>query len=53
MRDELEAKSSTFRFLNEHLGKKVNKLRNSMLTQRELDEAKRYAREAMEKKREE
>ena len=51
MKNELEEKSSTFRFLNEHLGKKVNKLRDSMLTQQQLDEAKRYAREAMEEKR--
>jgi hypothetical protein len=47
LKTELEEKSATFRFLNEHIGKKVNKLRDSMLTVQERDEAKRYAREAM------
>ena len=45
MKAELEEKSAAFRFLNTHIGKRVNKLRDSMLTQEELDEAKRYARE--------
>jgi hypothetical protein len=45
MKAELEAKSPVFRFFNKCIGKKVSKLRNSMLTQEELDEAKRYARE--------
>ncbi|HWR43915.1 nitroreductase [Sporomusa sp.] len=46
MKNELEEKSPTFRFLNNSIGKRVNRLRDSMLTQQELDEAKRYAREA-------
>ncbi|BBB89491.1 MAG TPA: nitroreductase [Methylomusa anaerophila] len=53
MKAELEEKSATFRFLDEHIGKKVSNLRNSLLTQQELDEAKRYAREEFGKKREE
>ncbi|HWR40351.1 MAG TPA: nitroreductase [Patescibacteria group bacterium] len=46
---ELEAKSPLFRFLNRTIGKKVNTLRDSLLTQDERDEAKRHAREMMEK----
>jgi len=47
MKNELEEKSAFFRYLNATLGKRVNKLRDSMLTQQKLDEAKRYAQEAM------
>lgn len=50
MKNELEEKSPAFRVLNALIGRRVNKLRDSLLTQRELDEAKRYAREAMEQK---
>lgn len=45
MKSELEKESPTFRFLDNYIGKKVSKLRNSLLTQQELDEAKRYAKE--------
>lgn len=50
MKAELEEKSPTFRFLNGLIGIKFSKLRDSMLTYQELDEAKSYAREAMKKK---
>jgi len=50
MKAELEEKSVFFRFLNGTIGKKVSKLRDSMLSQEKLAEAKRYARQAMEKK---
>lgn len=50
MKAELEEKSPLFCFLNKHIGKRVNKLRDSMLAPEELAEAKRYAREAMEQK---
>ena len=46
MKNELEDKSAIFRILNNSIGKRVSRLRDSMLTQQELDEAKRYAREA-------
>ncbi|MDF2875186.1 MAG: hypothetical protein K0R22_1869 [Sporomusa sp.] len=46
MKNELEEKSAAFRFLNNSIGKRVSRLRDSMLTQQDLDEAKRYAREA-------
>lgn len=45
MKAELTAKSSIFCFFDKIIGKKVSKLRDSMLTQDQLDEAKRYARE--------
>jgi len=47
MKAELEEKSPTFRFLNDMFGRKFTALRDSRLTGSELDEAKRYAREAM------
>ena len=47
MKAELEEKSPTFRFLNDRIGRKFTALRDARLTQAELDEAKRYAREAM------
>jgi len=47
MKAELEEKSPTFRFLNGLIGEHFSNLRNSRLTQAELDEAKRFAREAM------
>jgi len=47
MKAELEEKSPTFRFLNNLIGEHFSNLRNSRLTQAELDEAKRFAREAM------
>ena len=52
MKAELEEKSATFRFLNDRIGDYFSSLRNSLLTQEELDEAKRFAREAMEQDRE-
>ncbi|MBP2657554.1 MAG: hypothetical protein H6Q69_586 [Firmicutes bacterium] len=45
MKAELTAKSSIFCFFDKIIGKKVSKLRDSILTQDQLDEAKRYARE--------
>ena len=47
MKAELEEKSPTFRFLNDLVGSTFTSLRDTLLTQAELDEAKRYAREAM------
>jgi len=47
MKAELEEKSPIFRFLNSLIGEHFSNLRNSRLTQAELDEAKRFAREAM------
>jgi len=47
MKAELEMKSATFRFLNDRIGERFTKLRNARLTQAELDEAKRFAKEAM------
>lgn len=46
MKTELEERSPAFRFLNAYIGKGVSRLRDSMLTEQELAEAKRYAREA-------
>ena len=51
MKAELEEKSPAFRFLNERIGPWFRTMRDSMLTQAELDEAKRYAQEMMEPKR--
>jgi hypothetical protein len=48
---ELEEKSPTFRFLNDRIGDHFSSLRNARLTQAELDEAKRFAKEAMEGKK--
>lgn len=50
MKTELEEKSPTFRFLSDIIGRRVSRLRDSMLSQQELDAAKRFAREAMEQK---
>jgi hypothetical protein len=47
MKTELEEKSPAFRLLNERIGPWFRTLRDSMLTQEELDEAKRYALETM------
>lgn len=47
MKAELEEKSPTFRFLNDRIGRKFTALRDARLTEAELAEAKRYAREAM------
>jgi len=44
---ELEEKSPTFRFLNDRIGERFTKLRNARLSQAELDEAKRFAKEVM------
>jgi hypothetical protein len=53
MKAELEEKSPVFRSLNAYIGPWFRTMRDSMLTQAELDEAKQYAREMMEPKREE
>ena len=53
MKAELEEKSPAFRFLNAHIGPWFRTMRDSMLTQAELDEAKRYALEMMKPKRKE
>jgi hypothetical protein len=53
MKAELEEKSPAFRFLNERIGPWFRTMRDSMLTQAELDEAKRYALEMMEPKQKE
>jgi hypothetical protein len=47
MKAELEEKSPAFRFLNNRIGDHFSKLRNVLLTQAELDDAKRVAKEAM------
>ena len=47
MKAELEEKSPTFRFLNNRIGERFSNMRNARLTQAELEEAKRFAREAM------
>ena len=44
---ELEGKSPVFRLLNDHIGPLFRAMRDSMLTQAELDEAKRHALEMM------
>jgi hypothetical protein len=46
VKTELEEKSPTFRFLNAIVGEPFSRLRNARLTQEELDEAKRFAKEA-------
>ena len=43
MKAELEEKSAAFRFLNAFIGPWFRTIRDSMLTQEELDEAKYYA----------
>jgi hypothetical protein len=47
MKAELEEKSPTFRFLNDLVGTWFCDFRNSMLSQAQLDEAKRHAQEMM------
>lgn len=47
MKAELEEKSPTFRFLNNIIGRKFTTLRDSLLNRQQLEEAKRFAREAM------
>jgi len=47
MKAELEEKSPTFRFLNDLIGRRFSALRDARLTEAELAEAKRFAREAM------
>lgn len=49
MKAELEERSPTFRFINDRIGEHFSRLRNGRLTQEELDEAKRFAKEAMGK----
>jgi len=53
MKAELEEKSPAFCMLNRRIGPWFRTLRDSMLTQAELDEAKRFAKEMMEPKRKE
>ena len=48
MKAELEVKSPTFRVFNGYIGPGFRSLRDSMLKQEELAEAKRIAAEAME-----
>jgi hypothetical protein len=48
MKNELEAKSSTFRFLNGIIGDPFSRLRNARLTAEEVSEAKRHAAQAMQ-----
>jgi hypothetical protein len=47
MKAELEVKSPTFRVFNGYIGPGFRSLRDSMLKQEELAEAKRIAAEAM------
>jgi hypothetical protein len=47
MKAELEVKSPTFRAFNRLIGPRFKRLRNSMLKQQELAEAKRIAAKAM------
>ena len=47
MKAELEEKSLVFRILNGRIAPWFRTMRDSMLTQAELDEAKRYAQEMM------
>ncbi len=46
LKAELEEKSPTFNFLNSFIGPKFQKLRNNMLSQEELEEAKKIANDA-------
>lgn len=50
MKSKLEEKSAVFRFLDRVIGKKVNKLRDSLLSEQKLAEAKHHAKEAMGQK---
>jgi hypothetical protein len=47
MKNDLEQMSPTFRIINSLIGDRFNNLRNALLTQAELDDAKRFAKEAM------
>ena len=47
MKTDLEQMSPTFRFINSLIGDRFNNLRNSLLTQAELDDAKRFAKDVM------
>ncbi|MDR1938149.1 MAG: hypothetical protein LBQ73_06610 [Tannerellaceae bacterium] len=47
MKAELEMKSPTFNFLNRFIGPWFAHTRNNMLTKKEMEEAKRFAQEAM------
>jgi hypothetical protein len=47
MKSELEEKSPTFRLLNALVGKRFTSLRDRRLSESELAEAKRFAREVM------
>ncbi|BCS53613.1 nitroreductase [Geobacter sp. SVR] len=47
MKVELEEKSPLFRFLNDLIGRSFTALRDARVTQDELAEAKRFARETM------
>lgn len=49
LKAELEEKSPTFRFFNDLIGYRFTALRDARLTLTERDEAKRYARESMDK----
>ena len=48
MKNELEAKSPTFRFLNGIIGDPFSRLRNKRLAAEEVSEAKRHAADAMQ-----
>ena len=49
MKAELEEKSPTFRLLNNLVGKTFTTLRDARVTREERDEAKLFAREAMDR----
>ncbi len=49
MKAELEEKSPTFRVLNNLVGKSFTTLRDARVTREERDEAKQFAREAMDR----
>lgn len=48
MKNELEAKSPTFRLLNRIVGDRFSRLRNARLTTEEIAEAKSHAAQAMQ-----
>jgi hypothetical protein len=50
MKANLEEKSAAFIFLNKYIGPRFKALRDSMLTQEDFEEAKRYAREIWKEK---
>jgi len=47
MKNELEAESPTFRFLNGIIGDRFSRLRNARLAAEEISEAKRHAAQAL------